>query len=161
MLLASSTLLHVDNKLFQTFHNWEQAVRIDNLDTSLTSCEIFLVLKIDIRKEEQNRELRNHKARTSLNSFFPVLFRSDIDIIEWSHFLTPQLELSKLFQASPVGILLRFKVSTHFSCNMSPISHFPIEQRTGSSRLFGGKKTICRILASRKFSCIPKVICAA
>ena len=25
----------------------------------------------------------------------------DIDIIEWSHFLTPQLELSKLFQASP------------------------------------------------------------
>ena len=48
-------------------------------------------------------------------SFF--LFRSDIDIIEWSHFLTPQLELSKLFQASPVGFLLSFQVSTHFSCN--------------------------------------------
>ena len=41
-------------------------------------------------------------------------------------------------------------------------SHFPIEQRTGSSRLFGGTKiNNMPNMASRKFSYIPKVICAA
>ena len=40
---------------------------------------------------------------------------------------------------------------------------FPIGQRTGSSRLFGGTKNTDNMpnIASRKLSCIPKVIYAA
>ena len=42
------------------------------------------------------------------------------------------------------------------------ISHFRIEQKTGSSRLFGGTKiNNMPNMASRKFSYIPKVLCAA
>ena len=31
------------------------------------------------------------------------LFFSDIDVIEWHEFLTPQLKLSQLFKAKPQG----------------------------------------------------------
>ncbi len=42
------------------------------------------------------------------------------------------------------------------------ISHFRTEQKTGSSRLFGGTKiNNMPNMASRKFSYIPKVLCAA
>ena len=42
------------------------------------------------------------------------------------------------------------------------ISHFRIEQKTGSSSLFGGTKiNNMPNMASRKFSYIPKVLCSA
>ena len=46
--------------------------------------------------------------------------------------------------------------------NKTSISHFQIEQKTGSSRLFGGTKiNNMPNMASRKFSYILKVLCAA
>jgi hypothetical protein len=45
-----------------------------------------------------------------------------------------------------------------FDFEVYTISHFPIEQRTGSSRLFGGqKKTICQIWRLGSFPTLLKL----
>ncbi len=59
-------------------------------------------------------------------------------------------------------ILHAFNFAFNYKIKTIQISHFQIEQKTGSSRLFGGTKiNNMPNMASRKFSYIPKVLCAA
>ncbi len=69
---------------------------------------------------------------------------------------------------TPSSVLDQIKVAQFalkeewFENDDRTISHFRIEQKTGSSRLFGGTKiNNMPNMASRKFPYIPKVLCAA
>lgn len=47
--------------------------------------------------------MKTHLLKMILKDSTLFLFFSDIDVIEWHEFLTPQLKLSKLFKAKPQG----------------------------------------------------------
>ena len=54
-----------------------------------------------------------------LTIFANFPYSSDIDVIEWHEFLTPQLKLSQLFKAKPQGDVSYTHLILHYVLNQT------------------------------------------